>query len=41
MRLGAHMSIQGGFDRAVERACSVDATALHSYGLWATIQKDD
>ena len=27
-RLGAHMSIGGGLDRAIDRAHSVDATAL-------------
>ena len=31
LRLGAHMSIAGGMARAVERACSVGATALQLF----------
>lgn len=31
LRLGAHMSTAGGFHRAVERALSVDATALQIF----------
>ena len=31
LRLGAHMSIAGGLEKAVERACDVEATALQIF----------
>jgi len=31
LRLGAHMSIAGGLEKAVERACAVEATALQIF----------